>query len=206
MANNEKNTLNVPERRISVGGERKEKEEAKPNDTDSSNVDKGRVSRADILAKAREAKRRKKLAIIINEPDNVANSDNTSKPDVVANTNNDAVDDDSTDDDGDNNDTVVLPLSSRSRKRLLSAILGPTRTETAIEEPSRKKHKTTTEVGSGGMVSTFILDKTIDIVRLAAASGVASIGFVLLKSLAGGQVTPLAEKNVAEISTDWVKQ
>lgn len=204
MSVNEKVTLNVPERRISVGGERKEKEETKPGDADTPVVDKGRNNRADILAKAREAKRRKKLAIIINETANVA--DNApSKPDVVDNTGNDGGNDDSSDGDDNDSDTVVLPLPSRSRKRLLNAILGTTRTETSSEEPPRKKPKISTETSTGGVVGTFILDKTIDIVRLAAASGVASIGFVLLKSLAGGQVTPV-EKNLGDISTDWIKQ
>ena len=206
MSNNEKVTLNVPERRISIGGERKEKEETKPTDADTPTVDKGRNSRADILAKAREAKRRKKLAIIINESANVANNDTPSKPDVVDNTGNDGDNDDSGDSDDRDGDTVVLPLPSRSRKRLLKAILGTTGNETSSEEPPRKKPKISTETSTGGVVGTFILDKTIDIVRLAAASGVASIGFVLLKSLAGGQVTPAMEKNVGEISTDWVKQ
>jgi hypothetical protein len=205
MSSNEKGTLNVPERRISVGGERKEKEETKSADNNAPVVDKGQSSRSDILAKAREAKRRKKLAIVINETENVANSNAASKPDVVNNTSNDDNNVDSADTDDDDDDTVMLPLPSKHRKRLLRAILGPAKKEDSTEEPPRKKSKTTNETAGTGVVGTFILDKTIDLVRLAAASGVASIGFVLLKSLAGGQVTP-AEKTVADISSDWVKQ
>jgi len=204
MQANEK-PLTVPERKLNVtGGDRKEKEESRGGDTDSSVVEKGRSSRAEILAKAREAKKQKKFAVLINE-NPVATTDATSKPDVVDNTNNNADDADDTDSDNDTDGINVRLYPPKSRKRLYEAILGGVKSESQSEEPPNKKHKTSAKRHSVGVVGNFILDKTLDIARLAAASGVASIGFVILKTLAGGQITAV-EKNDGGITSEWIKQ
>lgn len=209
MQTNEKSITGVPERRLQIGGAAKEKEENRVtgNAEPTPDVDKrdGKPSKAEILARAREAKKLKRLISEKKDELTVANADNTSKPDVVPDDGYNTGDD--TDDDGDEHVLAsALPkLSAYTRKRIFKAISGGNRDEDTGEEPPRKKHKPATKDTNVGAVGGFLVDKTIDLVRLAAASGVASIGIVLLKSLASGQTsTPVTP--AGEISSDWIKQ
>lgn len=206
MSDEQKGTNTVPVRRVSVSG--KKAEDSKHTDS-TPNVDKkpddgvGGTSnkRAEILAKAREAKRLKAL-----QKQNVTvDTTPSSEPDVVDS----HMDDNDTDsDDGFSNTVpvpVAMPLSTRKRKAVAAAVFRRFEDENEAEERPRKKPRVPAETTNDSSIRTFVLDKVLDLTKLAAASGVASIGFVVLKGIAGGQLTP-QPKTVAGFSSEWVKQ
>lgn len=207
MSDEQKNASTVPVRRVAVSG--KKAEDSKATDSpptvdqksDGGGVGGNTNKRADILAKAREAKRLKKQQkqnVTVDVPP-------SSEPDVVDS----RMDDNDTDSDDGANDPVpvpvAVPLSTRKRKAVAAAVFRRFDDEDETEERARKKPKIAVQNTTDSSLRTFVLDKVIDISKLAAASGVASIGFVVLKGLAGGQLTP-QPKTVAGFSSEWVKQ
>lgn len=198
MSDEQKTNPSVPVRRVNVSS-KKEESNAVSN-TDTSDVDKGGANkRAESLAKAREAKRLKKQAkhVTVDVP-------TPSETSVVDN----SVDDS----DDELVYATVIPKSSprntqlpaKKRRAISAAVSRSVDSEDETEEPPRKKFKTTAKTSDDSSFRTFILDKVIDVTKLAAASGVASIGFVVLKGLAGSQLTE--QKSVGGFSSDWVKQ
>ena len=205
MSVNEKSSVSVPVRRVPVGQTAAEKSESdKDGASNSSAVAERGGDRGEILRKAREAKERKRQ-LKSQKNDSVldtAKDTGEQRVDIgVPVDDNDGGDD--TDDDSDAVDTSVT-IPSRKRKALARAIFGALADEDGPKEPPRKKPKTSDKVPPSGGLSGFVMDKAIDIVRLAAASGVASVGFVILKSLAGSQVVTVSPS--AGISSEWVKQ
>lgn len=196
------NEKSVPVRRVTLGGTGKEEKEestsssATPNvGTESSrNNDSERKRKAEILAKAREAKRLK------NQHKDVTEPSVTTGPFVPLDS---SVDNNDSDDDDDVSDPVPVPsdvpLSSRKRKALAEAVYRSTQQEDDPEENPRKKLKTTTENPNDTTLRNFLLDKTIDIGRLAAASGIASIGLVILRGITSGNQS-------GNTSQEWIKQ
>lgn len=202
MADEQKSAPGVPVRRVNVTSK---KEESSPVvNTDSSTVDKIRPpdKRAEILARAREAKRLKKLQA----KNATVDTTPASEPSVVDS----HMDDNDTDSDDVVDDVVRtpvnVPLSKRKRKAFSDVVFRRFEDEDEPEERPRKKPKLSTEAPSDGTFRTFLLDKVLDLSKLAAASGVASVGFVILKGIAGGQLTPVQQKTVAGFSSEWVKQ
>ena len=207
MTDEQKTTASVPVRRVTVSGKKAEDSKTTEPSPDVDKKSDGGATggnsnkRAEILAKAREAKRLKNL-----QKQNVTvDATPSSEPDVVDS----RMDDNDTDSDDDIPVAVrvpiSVPLSSRKRKAVAAAVLRRTEDEDETEERPRKKPRVAVQNTSDSSIRTFVLDKVIDISKLAAASGVASIGFVVLKGLAGGQLTP-QPKTVGGFSSEWVKQ
>lgn len=205
MSAHEKTIANVPVRRVSVGQPAAEKGESDKDGTQNSSVVGERGGdRGEILRRAREAKERKRqLKSQKNEPV-VDTVKDTGEQRVDSSVPTDDFDVDGDSDDHSDDDNVPVPVPSRKRKALARAIFGKISSEDGGEEPPRKKPKTSDKSPTAGSISSFVMDKAIDIVRLAAASGVASVGFVILKSLAGSQIVTVSPS--AGISAEWVKQ
>lgn len=197
------NEKSVPVRRVTLGGTGKEEKEESPSNSTTPNVgtepsrnnDSERKRKAEILAKAREAKKLK------NQQKNVTEPSTTAGPFVPLDS---SMDNNDSDADDDEPDTVTAPnpapISSRKRKALAEAVYRSTQQEDEPEENPRKKSKTTVEDTGDTSLRTFLLDKTIDIGRLAAASGIASIGLVLLRGMTSGNPSHGIS------SQDWIKQ
>lgn len=200
MTDEQKGVTGVPVRRVNVTSKKEESSAVLP--TNSSAVDKSGTTdkRAEILARAREAKRVKKL-----KNDTVATP--ATSEHVVVDSRMDDNDTDSDDGEPDPPPTPVkVSLSKRKRKAFSDVIFRRTEEEDEPEERPRKKPKVSSPAPDDGTFRTFLLDKVLDISKLAAASGVASVGFVILKGLAGGQLTATQQKTVAGFSSEWVKQ
>lgn len=207
MTDEQKSTSSVPVRRVNVTS--KKEESSAVVQPDSPVVDKGAgAKRAEILARAREAKRLKKA--------NAASVSGDAKSvtvDTTATSEHNVVDSNmgGNDTDSDSDDLhivripVNVPLSRRKREAVSNVVFGRPEEEDGGEERPRKKRKVSDKASDDGSLRTLVLDKVIDVAKLAAASGVASIGFVLLKGIAGGQLTP-QQKTVGGFSSDWVKQ
>jgi len=185
MSTNEQKTTAIPARRVNLGGTPGEKGEYTPavTDTGTPTVDPGndaKRKRIEQLAKAREAKKSKQPVVKETptepEPENVVE---------------DPTDDLDSDDDPDPapvpvRDTVLI--SHKKRKALADALLGGREAENDREEPPKKKHRTTVEVPTNNSLRNMVLDKAIDMGRLAVASGVCSVILVAVKAAAGGQI------------------
>jgi hypothetical protein len=196
------NEKSVPVRRVTLGGTGKEEKEESPSSATTSNVateptrntDSERKRKAEILAKAREAKKLK------NQQKNVTEPSVTTGPFVPLDS---SVDNNDSDDDVDIDEPITVPsdvpLSSRKRKALTEAVYRGSQQEDDPEENPRKKSKTSTENPSDTSLRNFLLDKTIDIGRLAAASGIASIGLVILRGMTSGNPS-------GNTSQEWIKQ
>jgi len=201
MSDEQKSTTTVPVRRVNLKAAEKEesKQATQPNPPDVDQTD-AASRRAASLAKAREAKRIKNQ-----QKHNAANTVTVaSEPDVVDRSMDDNDNDTSDNDEPAPVNTNTVPLSSRKRKALLEALLRSDSKEDETEERPRKKLKTTVKNSDDSSLRSFVLDKVIDITKLAAASGVASVGFIILKGIAGSQMTP--QNKVGEFSAEWVKQ
>jgi hypothetical protein len=202
MSDEQKTTPSVPVRKVNVTS--KKEESSTVVHADTSSVDKARTAdkRAEILARAREAKRLKKM-----QKKNVTVVDTPSSESVVVDS---RMDDHDTDSDDSGTDAVHIPinvpLSTRKRKAVSAAISRRFDEEDEPEERPRKKSKISSPAPDDGTFRTFLLDKVLDLTKLAAASGVASVGFVILKGIAGGQLTPNNQKTVAGYSSEWIKQ
>lgn len=191
-------TPTVPVKSINLGGGKPTQEgEGKPAAAAATpNVDKNvgpatARTRADILAIAREAKRLKNLAL-------------SQTQDAVPDTSPTTVSATATPDTAPEPYPDIFPdftaVSPKTKRAIFESLFGGLEDEDESKEPPPKKSKTTTEDNPKGTVATFIMDKTIDIARLAAASGAISVGMVIFKNLVGNGPAPPANSD-----NSWVK-
>lgn len=185
MSNEQTSTVNIPARKV---GAVSEKATNTTTDTERSPDVAGSRSdaarrRVESLAKAREAKRMKNSQKT-NEPATPA-----SEPDVDT----DALGDHD-DDTSDVDPVPSVPVTTRNvptKKRtreLISALFDSLEKQDDPEEPPIKKPRTTAKAPDDFSLRNFVLDKVIDVGRIAVASGVASVGIVVLKTIVGGHV------------------
>lgn len=191
MTDEQKTSVSVPARRIggttvekttneSVAAERSPDVVASRSDADR--------RRVESLAKAREAKRLKNTQKheAVTEPVTPAG-----KPNVVDNTLGNDNDDSSDDEPIPSVPATLGSATSKKRTReLISALFESLDKQDAPEEPPSKKPRTTTKNPDDFSLRNFVLDKVIDVGRIAVASGVASVGIVILKTIVGGQIQP----------------
>lgn len=192
----------VPVKSINLGGGKptQEGESRSAAAAGSSNVDKSvgpgsSRTRAEILANAREAKRIKNLSLSSTQdvqPDTSTTTTSATPAEM------DNPDTESTSDPPDLIDFTTIP--AKKKRAIFEALFGSLGDEDDTPEPPPKKPKTATEDNKKGTVANFLLDKTIDIARLAAASGAISIGMVVFKNLVGA--TPAQANNQ---DNTWVK-
>lgn len=190
MSTNEQKSATVPTRRVNLGGTASEKGEytAASSDTSSPIVDKGATDkqrRVEQLAKAREAKKLKTVAK--NDTEQVVAEP---QQDVVDPVDNSAISDDDDDEPPKPvvNDTMLIP--PRKRKAIMDAIRRGSNDEDEREEPPKKKHRATVEIPTTNSLRNMVLDKAIDMGRLAVASGVCSVVLVAIKAAAGAGMQP----------------
>lgn len=187
MNTNEQKSTAIPARRVNLGGTAGEKGEYTPAATDTGTpvVDPGndaKRKRIEQLAKAREAKRARNTVAVVKETPPEPEPENDTE---------DPADDLASDDDLDPPPTPIrdtVLISPKKRKALADALLGGHEPENDREEPPKKKHRTTAEIPTNNSLRNMVLDKAIDIGRLAVASGVCSVILVAVKAAAGGQI------------------
>lgn len=195
MTDEQKTSVSVPARRI--GGTTFEKATNEPvapersSDVAASRSDADR-RRVESLAKAREAKRLKNTQKheAVTVPVTPA-----SEPDVASNTLGNDNDDSSVDEPAPSVPATPRPVPSKKRTReLISALFESLDKQDEPEEPPSKKPRVTTKNPDDFSLRNFVLDKVIDVGRIAVASGVASVGIVVLKTIVGGQIQPVDSK------------
>lgn len=212
-SNEQKNTPGIPVRRVNLGtgeseptGEEEKVGTQPPKGQTAHNVDKTpNVNRAEILRRAREAKKLK----------SEGNATNITVPTVEPVQANVETDNDNDSDVVDGLVATTAPdpvLVSPTRKRKLSAaLLKLLQDADETEEPPSKKSKNSNQDPENVPKSTaqdpvrnFFADKVTDVGRLLVASGVASVAMVILKGVTSNQLN--SKNSPGEINSDWVKQ